>query len=225
MRATGGAAQRPTPGHRCATPAPARWSAIPGLRRGRRCRRTRCQPAHRPRRRRGSRREPAATGAWPGARAPERVSFSASSHSISAPSAQPPRVASLIVRTASSTPAQREIAVGKVLAPGPGIEPRLAFAGARQGQILLQRDDPLDLIVTGLPHPVHDLLDALLQRRRQPRRAPGFLLCHPATERGRHAHHRSEPSLGGWRIRGALRYRPAGRRWLRRWPAGQGQRW
>src|ERR1019366_426428 len=33
-------------------------------------------------------------------------------------------------------PAQREIAVGKILGPGPGIEPRLAFVGARQGQIL-----------------------------------------------------------------------------------------
>ncbi len=29
-------------------------------------------------------------------------------------------------------PAQREIAVGMVLAPGPGMEPRLAFVGARQ---------------------------------------------------------------------------------------------
>jgi hypothetical protein len=29
-------------------------------------------------------------------------------------------------------------------------------------QILLQRGDPLDLIVIGLMHSVHDLLDALL---------------------------------------------------------------
>ena len=54
-------------------------------------------------------------------------------------------------------PAQREITVGKILAPGHGIEPPLAFVGARQGQILLQCGDPLNLIVTGLVYPVHDL--------------------------------------------------------------------
>ena len=27
----------------------------------------------------------------------------------------------------------------------------------------------------------------------------------------------------GWRLRGALRYGPAGRRWLWRWPRGPGQ--
>ena len=88
-RATGGAAQRPILGcHGCATPAPARRSATPGLRRGRRCRRTRCQPAHRPRRcRKGSRREPGRHRSLARGSCPERTSFSASSHSSSAPSA------------------------------------------------------------------------------------------------------------------------------------------
>ena len=36
----------------------------------------------------------------------------------------------LIARTRVIDPAQREIAVGKVLASGPGIEPPLAFVGA-----------------------------------------------------------------------------------------------
>src|SRR5258708_5035846 len=62
-------------------------------------------------------------------------------------------------------PAEREIAVGKILAPWPDVEPRLAVVGARQRQILLQRGGPLGVIVTGPLHPVHALFAALLQRR------------------------------------------------------------
>jgi hypothetical protein len=52
----------------------------------------------------GSRRELAATGTWPGrGLVPRRISFSAGSHGISASSAWPLRVVSLIMRTASST--------------------------------------------------------------------------------------------------------------------------
>jgi hypothetical protein len=61
-------------------------------------------------------------------------------------------------------PAERQIAVGKVLTPGRCIEPRLVLVGGCQRQVLLQGGGPLGVIVTGLLHPVHDLVDALLQR-------------------------------------------------------------
>src|SRR6266568_1537991 len=214
-RATGGAAQRPAPGHRYATPAPPRWSAIPG----------------------------------PGVVADVAVP-DASLHidpdvaGVAGASLLPqepgpglvPRAHQLLrwlarhlgalgVAAAGHVvnPAQHEIAAGKVLAPGPGIEPRLAFAGARQGQVLLQRGDTPDLIVTGLLHPVRDLLDALLQRRpgHGERRDSFFAVRRP--NRGGIRATVANRALGLAPSRRALRYGPAGRRWLRRWPRGPGQ--
>jgi hypothetical protein len=61
-------------------------------------------------------------------------------------------------------PAEREVAVGKVLAPGPDFEPCLALVGPRQRHVILQCGGPLGVVVARLPGPLHDLLDALLQR-------------------------------------------------------------